>query len=89
MLYMLSLYWSVNMRISQLPQKYQKLAIKRMNEYRPVPVDRRVPIDRVVYAFCWESTPEGYDFWNLVENANKEGELPPFPSILKQRRLVW
>lgn len=83
MLYMLSLYWSVNMRISQLPEKYKKLAIKRMNEYRTDSVDR------VVFAFCWESTPEGCDFWYLVENANKEGELPPFPSILKQRRLVW
>lgn len=50
------------MRISQLPTRIKELALKY--------ADPRADSDFISTSFIWEQTPEGYSFWNEIDQSN-------------------
>lgn len=60
------------MNISDLPEKYNKLAKERRDASNGT-----TDSDYLSDAFDWPSTPEGAYFWIQCHNADDESELPP------------
>ena len=56
------------MVISELKSPYKELAELRRNN--------RYSIESLIDAFTWGETPEGYNFWDDVD----EGHYPPIPT---------
>lgn len=50
------------MKISELPKKIRKKALK----YQKKDGDN-LKTDNLLYAFCWEDTKEGSEFWDKLE----------------------
>ena len=46
------------MLISELPKEIRKKALKYQMEDR-----KYLGTDELLYAFCWETTKEGFDYW--------------------------
>lgn len=62
------------MLLTQLPDDYEELAYKRIEEY---PSGKNAP--RLTSDFLFHHTPEGKDFWWAVNDAITESELPEIP----------
>ena len=72
------------MKISELPEPYKTLAEKRRREDD----EPNTEIDDLIAAFEWSHTPEGIDFWDAVDNALSEKELPPIPVATPTKGLL-
>ena len=67
------------MLISELPDKYRKIAEKRREECTKPPA-KNISTDILTNAFVWSDTPEG-DFWKKVHDAERANDLPTMPEV--------
>lgn len=65
------------MNISELPEPYKSLAIKRRAEY-----DIKNNEDDLTSAISWLKTKEGYKFWLQLYLAKHSRDLPLYPYLL-------
>lgn len=74
--------------ISQLPEPYKELALKRQQECAYDIFLKTT--DNLATAFIWDGTPEGEEWWESVFDAKTEAELPPLPQteMTDQSRIV-
>ena len=52
------------MKISELPEELQELALQRQRECKNIAYDKET--DDLFYMFHWDDTPERASFWNSV-----------------------
>jgi len=60
------------MKISQLPEPFKSLAIKRREEYGFPHSENQ---DVLWCAFNWKRTPEGAAFWDMVDEKRYKTEV--------------
>lgn len=59
------------MKISELPEPYRSLARLRSNQPECWGCEFTTGGDRLSKAFGWAYTPEGFEFWDDVDNGKK------------------
>lgn len=53
------------MLISELPEDIREIALQRQKECKDLRYDKNT--DDLSWAFIWEVTPEGHDYWEHLE----------------------
>jgi len=67
------------MEIHKLPENYKRLIEKRTSEIETYFRDRNPKSNNLSERFMWFQSPEGFEFWNKVYEANGFSDLPSIP----------
>lgn len=67
-----------------LPESYRELILANITDFANSSLYLK-PSEALSYAFDWHNTPQGWDFWNAVQEflVGKRAELPLIPSNKK------